>query len=535
MTSVVLLLVPLSCIPQSDPIPQSSSEVAASFAASRTHSEPDPSSQADTKSSSLFRSFSLRTWRRPSDSNDMSLSYRFSRWSRRRASTSATDSTQQERQDFLPLIRVVSPFFVSTPRKSSSPKRSFGDALGVPTQDNHKRAKFTLGSESDVDLPTSTQSSDHPPPEITKLIRRDAAQESQGSGTVSRRRWTLAMAMTDEDITDEALVEELENMRTFQTWGGSSDDIGQLWDIGETGDNSPVYDSETSNLPYTPSLPSFPLQHRLSTPAPAANASWQTARRALLTCRELVRTERHYLHSLRTLFASETETPPPPLMLRYLAGLVTVSEGLLERMQENPSPWGVAAAFLGTEENLEMAFSEWCGVVGEWFDAECTPSRKLSKQRVMDRESSPLKRSASTWRKSMTTITNMDMSMSYPPPSFNGSFLSRKKTIVAARKPAIRDLAILPTQRVMRYVLLYRDLLAHTPSTSPSRALVERAAEAARRIAHKCDRAQGNSAFFIGTRPPTTAKKSSSPPVLESSALSTNSSWRLLSAISLSS
>jgi hypothetical protein len=298
-----------------------------------------------------------------------------------------------------------------------------------------------------------------------KLIRRDAARESQA---VSRRRWTLAMAMTDEDITDEALVEELENMRTFQTWSGSSDDVGQLWDVGEhiweTGNNSPVYDSETSNLPYTPSLPSFPLQHRLSTPAPAANASWQTARRALLTCRELVRTERHYLHSLRTLLASETDTPPPPLMLRYLAGLVTVSEGLLERMQENPSAWGVAAAFLGTEDSLEMAFSEWCGVVGEWFDDESTPSRKLSKQH--GEFSSPLKRSAGTWRKSMPSIANMDMlsSMPHPPPSFNGSFLSRKKTIVAARKPPIRDLAILPTQRVMRYVLLYRG----TPNLHPS-------------------------------------------------------------------
>lgn len=280
------------------------------------------------------------------------------------------------------------------------------------------------------------------------------------------------MAMTDEDITDEALVEELENMRAFQTWSGSSDDVSQFWDVGEhiweTGNNnSPVNDTETSNLPYTPSLPSFPLQHRLSTPAPAANASWQTARRALLTCRELVRTERHYLHSLRTLFASETETPPPPLMLRYLGGLVTVSEGLLERMQENPSAWGVAAAFLGTEESLEMAFSEWCGVVGEWFDGESTPSRKLGKQRVIDGEfSCQLKRSAGTWRKYMTSVdmSTSVSSMSHPPPSFNGSFLSRKKTIVAARKPAIRDLAILPTQRVMRYVLLYRGTPIFFPS-----------------------------------------------------------------------
>lgn len=39
------------------------------------------------------------------------------------------------------------------------------------------------------------------------------------------------------------------------------------------------------------------------------------------------------------------------------------------------------------------------------------------------------------------------------------------------------------------------DLLDHTPTTSPSRALVERALESALRIAEKCDRAQNNDAF----------------------------------------
>lgn len=40
------------------------------------------------------------------------------------------------------------------------------------------------------------------------------------------------------------------------------------------------------------------------------------------------------------------------------------------------------------------------------------------------------------------------------------------------------------------------DLLESTPVTSPSRALVERALEAATRIANKCDHAQDNTAFF---------------------------------------
>ncbi|ESK92676.1 rho guanine nucleotide exchange factor 17 [Moniliophthora roreri MCA 2997] len=57
---------------------------------------------------------------------------------------------------------------------------------------------------------------------------------------------------------------------------------------------------------------------------------------------------------------------------------------------------------------------------------------------------------------------------------------------------SVRDLAILPVQRVTRYTLIYRDLLKHTPVTSPARPLLERAIEVSRRIAVKCDKAQGN-------------------------------------------
>ncbi|KZP28792.1 hypothetical protein FIBSPDRAFT_852048 [Athelia psychrophila] len=44
--------------------------------------------------------------------------------------------------------------------------------------------------------------------------------------------------------------------------------------------------------------------------------------------------------------------------------------------------------------------------------------------------------------------------------------------------------------------MLYRDLLDHTPSTSPSHALVKSALEAAQRMALQCDRAQNNAAFL---------------------------------------
>ncbi|KAL1749251.1 hypothetical protein HDZ31DRAFT_27918 [Schizophyllum fasciatum] len=75
--------------------------------------------------------------------------------------------------------------------------------------------------------------------------------------------------------------------------------------------------------------------------------------------------------------------------------------------------------------------------------------------------------------------------------------LSRRERKERQRKlPTVRELAILPTQRVMRYVLLYRDLLAHTPQTSPIRPLVQSAVDVAASIAAKCDRAQDTAEFF---------------------------------------
>jgi len=58
-----------------------------------------------------------------------------------------------------------------------------------------------------------------------------------------------------------------------------------------------------------------------------------------------------------------------------------------------------------------------------------------------------------------------------------------------------QDVAIMPSQRVLRYVMLFRELLRHTPASSPSRPLVEKALEVAMRIAQMCDNAQQNLSF----------------------------------------
>ncbi len=132
-----------------------------------------------------------------------------------------------------------------------------------------------------------------------------------------------------------------------------------------------------------------------------------------------------------------------------------------------------------------------------------------------------LSRTFSVWKRMSTSLsssTSLLQSSPSSPTVSNFSPFSKEK------KPSVRELAIQPTQRVMRYVLQYRgksgfsccccsgvcvlmmmflcaltDLLDNTPVESPSRGLVERALESAMRIAEKCDRAQDNSAFLRRT------------------------------------
>ncbi|KAJ3480958.1 hypothetical protein NLI96_g7994 [Meripilus lineatus] len=111
------------------------------------------------------------------------------------------------------------------------------------------------------------------------------------------------------------------------------------------------------------------------------DAGWKTARRALLCCRELVRTERTYQARLRQLLQGDvqfdTQNPTvPSLILSYLPPLLLASEAFLSRLEDDPSAWGVSAALLACEEEIEGAFVAWCEVVGELFvdSPESTPT-----------------------------------------------------------------------------------------------------------------------------------------------------------------
>lgn len=459
-------------------------------------------------------------------------------------------------------MRVVSPFSLTIP--------------WVAQPEPCTSSKFTLEDEPDSDpCPTPASTS---PGHAAGLDLDPTPSSISDSAMMAprppRRRWTLAMAMTDEGVTDEALVTVLERIRLQPTSSGTSDDDKStaVWDVDQDKWNWNLQWDETNNeakkgpqpdkIPHTSSLPSLPRQHTLSTPSlPKTITPWKTAQQALLTCRELVRTERHYLASLSSLIASETAAAPPPLMIQYASQLVSVSKSYLDSMEADPSALGVSAAFLSLEETIESAFIGWCGAVGGWFEGSestssnsssrapsgaSSPIRRLSKGR--SEENIPLVGAgfsqgslarALSKRKNVPTMTSLNTSLSPPPsyhspssptPSFkSASFLGWRKDKdrsplngnngTNTKKPLIRDLAILPTQRVVRYVLLYRDLLVHTPSTSPSRPLVMRAVEAATRIAQKCDRAQDNAAFLVNPQNKTAPSRSSTAPKRRNSKL----------------
>ncbi|KAF8808150.1 hypothetical protein BYT27DRAFT_6605086 [Phlegmacium glaucopus] len=487
----------------------------------------------------------------------------------------------------------------SNPQSSSTSNYTLDLSPNLkPSISQRRRAKFTLGDESELDsdllgpyvpasvseaaggeagavsnsgsAPKTTALDIHRPP-LTRHERlvgktRDrngttTSTSSTGTGTTTRtstsnwkstRRWTLSSALTDEGISDQGLIKELERMRGILERDCTPLDMD--------GQDTSLFPSPSSN----------------------SSPTWLTTQQALLTTRELILTERHYLSSLLLLLCPNTTlTPVPEMMVSYVKELVGVSERLLKGMEREPSVRGVAEVFVEVgggvgvggqvdgDKGAEGAFVDWCCVVGGWFQddlvgagdtAAIKKSRKKSEggvgvvgeehHLISDQEgssnglgvtspsptsttstttehvhSSPLMRTVSTWRKSMPSIAGLGegsvwrkdrdkgregdhghghrgrvfstISNSFTSGESGSSWTSSSSS-KPIRRPSVRDLAILPTQRVMRYVLLYRDLLANTPPSSSTYPIVERAVEVACRIAEKCDRAQGNAAFVAG-------------------------------------
>ncbi|KAI1793189.1 hypothetical protein LXA43DRAFT_286712 [Ganoderma leucocontextum] len=525
-------------------------------------------------------------------------------------------------------------------------------------------------------------SSVSPTPSITPADSRENTRASASGFAVvggyldrsedAMRRWTLAMA----DVPDDVLMQHLERLRKESVAlahgrlpGRKSAAPSQ---VGH-GDDDETYDPRDRRSSFcfggpremgislrSASRARFSVGHdecdfdgEDSDDEALSDAEdeedWKTARDVLFRCRELVQTERNYQTRLRELASTELSHHYASLVAKHIPALLRVSETLLAHVMDDPSVWGVSAAFIGCEEDLESALVAWAGIAGEFFieDANLLPPKKLTKKfgddtfsshghdhpsstfgRVLrtrsqigiapslhasvsarrfsstmsdighgsnfvhdsagmftaalgtglafglggpplpsaptlDTDSPPLKHRKSTsihghgsvarvssslglsravtaWRRksmpsSMSYLPSLSTTSSptpsHPRPSMStpghghghmpaphhstssahGHGSAPKRSSEQDTKMTVRDLAIQPVQRVMRYVLQYRDLVDHTPASSPSRALVERAYESALKIAKKCDRAQAHAAFFRQSTHTNTPSKSNKP------------------------
>lgn len=306
--------------------------------------------------------------------------------------------------------------------------------------------------------------------------------------------WSLAMAITDDKITDEKLVDQLEGMRIKEH---------PHWSQSFT--LSLSCPSQRYRAILNSSYAEYPPEPDEFSADEPSETSWNAARQALLFCREMLRTERRYLSSLRILAKRGTATPPPPSMLYYLPKMLLASDGFLKAMTQNPSVQGVSEAFLANQAHLDEAFVSWCSVVGSFF---CNDVNIAGPNNVVEDEfehsfaPGRLRRCAST----------------PDSPSANNTVITLEPNKIRRNskgRPSVRDLAILPTQRISRYVQLFKgkysfffnvclvlnnmssELHALTPPNLSSSFVVGQALRAAEGIAHKCDDAQGQFKFHL--------------------------------------
>lgn len=244
--------------------------------------------------------------------------------------------------------------------------------------------------------------------------------------------------MTDEDITDQDFAETVFKRTHCTSWDGHEYDEYPYDDLGLLRHSASLDDHDSDK---------------------------RSTLLALLTTRDLLRTERHYLSQLHNLMQTTHATgqwpayPSPSIMRDHLLTLVSASQSLLHAMEADPTVTGVASVFIQLEDQVVHALSTWCSVVGGWFDED--RRRKISRarrsqssktlsshspplpsvpSRALTEPTTPSQRSKSMWRKSWTSIPSLMSPTRSPPVDYH----------------SIRDLGILPVQRVTRYVLFFR-------------------------------------------------------------------------------
>ncbi|KAG9101240.1 hypothetical protein FRC06_003248 [Ceratobasidium sp. 370] len=292
--------------------------------------------------------------------------------------------------------------------------------------------------------------------------------------TSSQRRWTIA------DIDDDEFLRQLEVKLSGSGSRLRKSRVLEEFAMGaDQGHEDTAVDAEADP--------------GSGTDDSAAEREWAKARRAMMCVREIVRTEKSYLRHI-VGFLDGDQSAMSSILLEHLPRLVETSRIFAAHLEEDPSAWGVSVAFLAVEKQLEHALVEWSGVVGQVISSMRNGGESQAASEDGHMSSVGTGSGASSWirRRSATASSSnsqpFQLNLSMTP--VIGSKDKKSTRPAKSKRLTEQDVAIMPTQRVLRYVLMYRELLLHTPVKSASRPLVERALHGATRIARRCDEAQ---------------------------------------------
>ncbi|KAL4399064.1 guanyl-nucleotide exchange factor [Malassezia pachydermatis] len=194
--------------------------------------------------------------------------------------------------------------------------------------------------------------------------------------------------------------------------------------------------------------------------------------------------------SLSTPLRAQTSAPVPPHLLtlrKMLPQLISVSRTLVYSIEESPTSEGVAQAFLSLRPRLEDVHMSWHAVVGSTLRAlRITESSKSKSKGRLGRV--PV---APTMVEPMRRPPRSDLSSSES--TLDSERRDKSRAEPAPKELSAVDVAIMPTQRIPRYVLMLRDLLSHTSPDTAAFSALETALQSVQELGRMCDQASSRS------------------------------------------
>ncbi|EIM21278.1 hypothetical protein WALSEDRAFT_28916 [Wallemia mellicola CBS 633.66] len=436
----------------------------------------------------------------------------------------------------------------SPPPRLDIPKISpFAQTLDfVSPQQNleHSQAQYIRNNQRrDPRSPTHmlgvSSSSDHSSPTVaTNSGPPTPMSNLTNLSNFSNRPQTLHL-ITDDNLFYEALKDYRKRSIVFGT--AESDVVASLG-----GKSNDKHVRTPSPSPTKSNFEDIPANEDQIMSDPA----WKSEVKRLFIIREIASTERSYakylsqlLELIKTSYPTFQTRPSTTLQIidengsknpeesfkhikllaKHLPELIQVSQQLLQRLDDDPSAYGVAVAFISLETDLESVFINWSRAYPHVIDS--ISQNKLLREQKEKRNKRGKSMSFVESNKSQHsdfylqsphdkvesyTITKKGRVKTEPTRTTNEKSLTKKKRKQAIEESLERltlndsqvhqrlklnDVAVMPSQRVTRYVLLLKgkvkllDLSKHTPESALASGLVDRALRGAQRIANDCNEA----------------------------------------------